>query len=243
MEQSRFGNRLLASLPAESARRLVEAGRLVELPLRTPMFTHDEPARFVYFLTSGMASTVFTSERGTTIELSVQGSEGLVGWIHLLGDLPSSVDTAMQVPGSGYRVPIAAVQREFDNNAEIRRRMLEYVQHQSMVSNQIVACNRLHRAEERFARWLLMVQDRIGSDTLLMTQEFLSQMLGTRRTTVAEVAGELQRAGIIESRRGSIRVLNRALLESRSCECFRVVHHHFEALYGKSTEQRTGNRE
>ncbi len=159
------------------------------------LFERDRRPQFVHFLTSGIASVVFNSERGTSVELSTEGCEGLVGWLHLLGPVPSGDDCTMQVGGSGYRLPLPLMQREFDEFSDTRRRVLEYAQHQMTVANQVLACNRLHRAEARFSRWLLMVSDRIGSDNLPMTQEFMSIMLGTRRTTVAEVAAGLARAG------------------------------------------------
>ena len=137
----------------------------------------------------------------------------------------------MQVAGSGYRFPIAVVQREFDRTAKFRDRVLGYAQHQSIAANQIAACNRLHRAEARFARWLLMVADRLGTDDITITQEFLSNMLGTRRTTVAEVGSELGRAGVIESRRGGLRIVNRPLLEQRVCECYAILRARYDALY------------
>jgi len=185
----------------------------------------------LYFLTSGIASVVFNSERGTSVELSTEGNEGVVGWLHLLGPNPTDGDCTMQVAGSGYRVSADAMQRAFDTVPETRRAILEYAQHQMIVANQVLACNRLHRAEARFSRWLLMVSDRIQNDDLPMTQEFMSIMLGTRRTTVAEVAGDLARAGAVEGRRGGLRIANRKALESRACECYKILQTRYNALF------------
>ena len=185
----------------------------------------------MYLLTSGIASLVFTSERGTSVELATLGSEGMVGWLFLLGAHASPTECMIQVASQGYRLPIAVAQREFAECTEFRNLVLEYVQHQSILANQIVACNRLHRAEARFARWLLMVQDRLQSDTLHMTQEFLSNMLGTRRTTVVEVAGALQRSGAIESRRGVVRIIDRKKLEGFACECYPRLKTLLDELY------------
>ena len=139
----------------------------------------------------------------------------------------------MQVGGAGYRLPLAVMQREFDDFPETRRRLLEYAQHQLTVANQVLACNRLHRAEARFSRWLLMVADRIGSDDLPMTQEFMSIMLGTRRTTVAEVASDLTRAGAVAGRRGGLRIADRTVLESRACECYQILRRRYVSLYSE----------
>lgn len=231
MEQTRSKNRLLEVLPGASRERLIAAARYVELPLAAELFRRDERPRFVHFLSAGIGSVVFVSQGGTSVELATEGPEGLIGWTYLLGPGLSQGDCTMQVPGAGYRIPLAAVQREFDDSAETRLRILEYAQHQGIFANQIVACNRLHRAEARFARWLLGVSDRIGTNEINMTQEFMSTMLGTRRTTVAEVCADLARNGATESRRGGLRIVNRAALESHACECYGILRAHFDGLY------------
>ena len=241
MPPAEVTNRLLASLSPAVRERIVAASQLVKLPIRMQLYGNEETPRSVYFLTGGVASVVFTSDRGPTVELSTLGNEGMVGWIFLLGQQPSPMDCMMQVAGDGYCLPLATAQREFNENEEFRSLVLEYVQHQSILANQIVACNRLHRAEARFARWLLMVQDRIQSDSLHMTQEFLSQMLGTRRTTVVEVSAVLQQGGAIETRRGVVRILNRGKLQGFACECYprlkTLLDDLYSGRYGRSTSR------
>lgn len=224
-------NRLLDALPSATLQWLLAACTSVELPLGTALFQRDSRPRYIYFLKAGIGSVVFNSERGTSVELSTQGAEGLIGYPYLLG--PDSVpsDCNMQVPGAGYRIPLAAMQAAFDRFGEVRQRVLEYAQLQVIIANQIVACNRLHRAEARFVRWLLMVSDRVGTNELPMTQEFMSTMLGTRRTTVAEVCSDLARAGGLEGRRGGVRLVNRRVLESRVCECYHILAGRYNVLY------------
>jgi CRP-like cAMP-binding protein len=224
-------NRLLAALPLECRERLLKVSTRVELPIRMQLFGNGEFPRHVYFLTSGIASVVFTSVRGTVVELATLGDEGLVGWNFLLGPLAGPMQCMLQVAGEGYRVPLAIVQREFAEVPEFRKVVLQFAQHQNILSNQIVACNRLHRAEARFARWLLMVQDRIHDDTIRMTQEFLSSMLGTRRTTVVEVAASLERVAAIENRRGIVRIVDRAKLQEHACECYPLLKQVLDELY------------
>ncbi len=231
MTQSRPSNRLLDALPPSCRERLLAVSAHVDLELGEGIFEHGPKPRFLYFLTSGMASVVFSSEAGATVELSAKGREGLLGWVFLLGSASAAYDCQMQVAGAGYRIPLAEMQREFDSAPETRLRVLEYIQHQYGVVSQVAACNRLHRAEARFVRWLLMVSDRIESDELSMTQEFLSMLLGARRTTVAEVCAELARAGAIEGRRGGLRILSRPALEARVCECYGILQPRFHALY------------
>ena len=231
--QSKGENHLLRALPRDCAERLTAASVYVDLPLATPLFQRDEKPHFLYLLTSGIASVIFTSERGKSVELSTQGNEGLIGCSYLLGPMSEACDCNMQVAGAAYRVPLAVMQRELDDSPDTRQRILEYAQQQSIISSQIAACNRLHRAEARFVRWLLMVSDRLGSNELPMTQEFLSMMLGARRTTVAEVCAELNRARAVEGRRGGLRITNRSVLESRVCECYSILRARSESLYSQ----------
>jgi CRP-like cAMP-binding protein len=228
------GNRFLDSLSSASAARLVEASRLVDLPLREPLFRPEREPEHVWFLTSGIASFVFTSERGTSIELSTLGREGVVGAIAVLGDMPPLGHGEMQLAGAGYRMSLEAFREEFRTSPDIRERLLDFVQLQWNLAYQIVACNRLHSAHARFSRWLLMVQDRVNMDVLPMTQEFLADMLGTRRTTVGEVAGELQRRGAIEYRRGIIRIVDREKLQHETCECYSLLKERFDLLYSSA---------
>jgi CRP-like cAMP-binding protein len=123
------------------------------------------------------------------------------------------------------------VQKAFRSSEEVRTRILEFVQEQAFSLEQIAACHRLHEAEERLARWLLTVQDRIGSDVLDLTQEFLAQMLGAQRTTVTMAAGALQRSGLIEYQRGRVKILNRENLEAAACDCYQVTKQLYANLY------------
>ena len=224
-------NRLLRAIPPSLADRIIANSVHVDFPIGTNLFSRDERPRYLHFLTSGVGSVVFTSSGGTTVELSTQGTEGLIGWAFLFGPALKVTDCIVQVAGTGYRTPVAYLQREFDNVPELRQRVLEYAQHQNLGSFQIAACNRLHRAEARFSRWLLMVSDRLGGDDIAMTQEFLAMMLGARRTTVSEVCASLERAGAIEGRRGGLRIVSRQTLERHACECYRILRKLFDDLY------------
>ena len=142
----------------------------------------------------------------------------------------------MQVKGSGYKIRFADLKAAFLDSEEIRTRILEVTQQQTLTMSQIAACNKLHDNEARLARWLLMVQDRLQDELLPLTQEFLAEMLGSRRTTVAVSAGTLQRAGLIEYRRGKVKILSREDLESAACDCYKVTQRLFQSLYKKSLE-------
>ncbi len=224
-------NLFLSSLSPQSRESLLAHSLAVPLPVRTLLYKANEIPDYAYFITSGMASVVAMSSDGGTAEVAVIGCEGVVGCIHLLGPAPVSTESFMQLDGTGLRIPLIELRKAFRSSEEIRDRILEFVQEQSLSVSQIAGCNRLHEAEARLARWLLMVQDRTGSDVLNFTQEFLAMMLGAQRTTVTMVAGNLQRSGLIEYRRGRVKILNRQNLEEAACDCYQVTRNLYHQLY------------
>jgi len=224
-------NLFLASLTPESHDHLHNRSTAVSLPLRTVLYEAERAPDFAYFMTSGMASVVTTMAQGDSAEVAIIGSEGIVGSMHILGSAPDQTRCFMQLSGSALRIPLSQFREAFRSSEEIRDRVLEFVQHQSLSVSQIAACNRLHGAEERLARWLLMVRDRIESDTLNLTQEFMAEMLGAQRTTVTMVAGTLQVSGLIEYRRGHVRIVSRENLEDAACDCYQVTKRLYSGLY------------
>lgn len=139
----------------------------------------------------------------------------------------------MQVGGSGLRISLSALRKAFGASEEIRERILEFQQEQAMCLSQVAGCHRLHEAEQRLARWLLMVEDCTQTDLLNLTQEFLGMMLGSRRTTVSAAAGELQGAGLIEYQRGRIKILDRPRLEAAACDCYPIAKQLHAGLYSR----------
>jgi hypothetical protein len=167
---------------------------------------------------------------GEASELAVVGSEGTPEVMHLLGPGSGLTTCFMQIGGTGLRMKFGDLEQLFDQEGDIRRVLLRYVQYQNIVLGQVAACNRLHEVEQRLALWLLMVDDRIQHSVIHITQELLATMLGTRRSTVTIVAGTMQRNGLIEYRRGSIRILDRVALESCACECYPIARRALEQL-------------
>jgi CRP-like cAMP-binding protein len=208
----------------------------LDLPLGTGLFTAQQIPRYAYFITSGLASVVVTTRAGETVEVGIIGREGIVGGMHVLGPAATPTDSMMQIAGSGLRIPLTDLRELFHSSEEIRRRILEMAQEQTASLSQIAGCNRLHEAEPRLARWLLMALDRIQSDVLNFTQEFLANMVGAQRTTVTVIAGELQRRGLIQYSRGKVRALDRAGLEAASCDCYRVIHELYVNLYKRDSQ-------
>lgn len=224
-------NLLLASFSPESREAILSQSREVTLNTRTSLQSQEELPRFVYFLTSGICSVVVAMPEGGSSETALIGREGVTSVLSLLGPSLSPTTCFMQIAGTGYRMPFPALRTLFEQSAEIRTRILQQTQQISMTTSQIAACNNAHDAEARLARWLLMVQDRTQTDSFLLTQEFLSEMLGTRRTTVALAAGTLQRSGFIDYNRGKINILSREDLETAACDCYGVTRRLLQDLY------------
>lgn len=224
-------NLLLESLSEANRQRLRRLMEPVGLPRRTEIFKSGETPRYAHFITSGLNSVVLTLSDGADMEISVNGVEGLAGWIHLLGPQPVQAHAFMQIEGTALRMPMVDLKREFEADPELRSAILAYGQHQLLVSHQLIACNRKHSVEQRLSRWLLMVKDRVGIDNLPLTQEFLADMLGSRRTSVGTAIGHLESRGLIEGHRGNIRLLSEAGLRKQACECYSVIDGYYQRLY------------
>ena len=224
-------NRLLASLSPQAASRLTAKCTPIALPLRTVLYEQEETPKHAFFITSGIASVVAPMRDGGISEVEIIGNEGLVGSFHLLGTAPVPTRCFIQIAGTGLRIEMKALRSIFHTSLEVHARVLELVQHQALTISQTSGCNRLHVAEARLARWLLMAQDHTQSDTLHLTQEFLAEMLGTQRTTVSTTAGILQRTGLIRYRQGEVRILNQEGLKEAACDCYRIVQRIYAQLY------------
>jgi CRP-like cAMP-binding protein len=224
-------NLLLSALSPKLRASLLSRTRPVTLAAREVLYEPDEVPKFAHFLTSGIASIVGMMASGASAEVGIWGKEGLVESFHLLGGARIPTRCFMQIEGSALRMPFRELQKEFRDNEELRECILQSVQSQGAILGQLAACNRLHEAEERLARWFLMVRDRIESDSFYLTQEFLAVMLGSRRTTVTAAAGMLQRKGLIRYSRGRIHILDIAGLEKEACECYGTVREIYQHFY------------
>lgn len=225
-------NRLLAMLPADQRDRLLRAGEEVKMEVRDVLYEPNEPIAFVHFPIDGVASLLTVMDDGGIVEVATVGNEGMVGLPVFLGAGSIPGRAVAQVPGAAIRIPSTAFQEELGRNGTLRDSLQRYTQALFTLISQSAACNRLHPIDERCARWLLMTHDRVGGDQFQLTQEFLSQMVGVRRASVTVAAGALQKAGLIEYRRGIIRVEDRKGLEAASCECYGVIKREFDRLLG-----------
>ena len=216
-------NRLLAALPPDDFARFFSALEPFTLVLRQTLQDAAEPIRHVYFMEQGVSSVLNIMSDGATIEVGMIGIEGMVGVSVLLGDGVAQ-RVIVQIPGKALRMPAAYLKRAFDESAAVRAVMLRFAGAMLRLSSQTAACNRLHSIEQRCARWLLMAHDRVRTDRMPMTHEFLASMLGVRRAGVTTTAGELQRSGLISYRQGEITIRDPGGLEALACECYGADH-------------------
>jgi CRP-like cAMP-binding protein len=216
-------NLFLSELSQEMRHLLASHSVAVSLPLQTVLYEAKIAPRFAYFLRSGIASVVVSMTDGETAEVGMIGREGVVGAIHVLGNSPVPTNCFIQLEATALRIPMPAFQAAFRSSEEIRQRVLECAQRQCNGISQVVGCNRLHEAEARLARWLLTAQDRVGSNMLDFTQEYLAEMIGAQRTTVTVIAGNLQKKGLIRYSRGHVTVIDRESLIGAACECYRIT--------------------
>jgi CRP-like cAMP-binding protein len=223
-------NRLLQVLP-KSVRDELQS-KLVDVSFEVPatLYKANEPIDHVYFPRSGVYSLVIIMEDERTVEVGTVGNEGMLGTPLFLGAKKSPTQCFAQVAGKAYVMEAEYFGEEMSKEGPLYDIVRRYTQALLNLVSQSAACNHLHSIEERMCRWLLMCQDRIGSDYLPLTQEFLAQMLGVRRPSVTVVAGILQKAGLIIYSRGLVTVLDRKGLEAASCECYRVVRDEFDRL-------------
>ena len=178
-----ISNRLLNSLSPELRKSLDGLLVNVPLPIRTPIFVPGIKAEYTYFITSGIASVVAEMEEGSAVEVGLLGREGVPGSLRLLGSQQGMNRCFMQVGGTGLRIRTKDLVQTFRSNAEFHARVLQHVQYEALTLAQLSACNRLHEVEERLARWLLMVSDRVEDDVLPLTQDFIGEMRPSSRSS------------------------------------------------------------
>jgi CRP-like cAMP-binding protein len=225
-------NQLLAALPRLEYQRLAPHLQPVSLSVGQILHEPGETIREVYFPNRAMISLVSMMEDGSTTEIGLVGNEGMVGLPVFLGGKFTTSLAIVQISDGAMKLDAEVLKEEFHRGGELQRRLLLYTQALLTQVSQSAACNRQHTIEERLARWLLSVQDRVQKDELPLTQEFIANMLGIRRSGVTVAATTLQRAGMIRYSRGKITILDQENLEATACECYRLVQSEFIRLLG-----------
>jgi CRP-like cAMP-binding protein len=193
------------------------------MPHHRSLHEPHKQLRFVHFPNQGLISLVAVMKDGRTVETGIVGNEGVSGIAAAVGLNRGPLREIVQIAGDGFRVRVAEFQETLPSTPQLRNLLGRYVMVLGMQVGQTAACNRLHRIEQRLARWLLMAQDRLDSGTLPITHDFLATMLGTDRASVTLAAGILQRLQLVSYTRGAVKILERMKLEKFACECYGII--------------------
>lgn len=225
-----LGNDLFAALPRAEHEHLLPWLEPVRLSLGDVVYEPGAHLEYLYFPTTAIVSLVYTLADGSTVEMGLVGNDGVVGIALFMGGETTPNRGIVQITGDAYRLKAKITKQEFKRGGALQLLLLRYTQALVTQISQTAVCNRLHSLEQRLCRWLLLCQDRVKSDELMMTQEFISNMVGGRRESVTVAAGRLQQLGLIHYSRGHIKILDRRGLEATVCECYRVVKHETDRL-------------
>jgi CRP-like cAMP-binding protein len=223
-------NRLLAALPPEEWQGWKPRLEYVKLTLGQVLSESGGVQSHVYFPTTSIVSLLYVMENGASAEIAVVGNEGVVGISLFMGGESTSSRAVVQSAGDAYRVQARTIKDAFNEAGPLLHLLLRYTQALITQMGQTAVCNRHHTLDQQLCRWLLLSLDRLDGSELLMTQELIGNMLGVRREGVTAAALKLQSAGLIRYARGRVRVLDRAGLEQRTCECYAVVKREYDRL-------------
>jgi len=216
-------NRLLRGLPDAELDRIRSNLEPVHLPRPTQIEGANEEIRFVYFPTSGVASIVAMDDSGESVDTAMIGREGMTGLAVFLGTRQSPVRTIVQVPMTGLRMEAGALRDELGRGGRLASLLRGHTQVVMITMAQLILCNRMHRLDQRAARWLLQVDDRVDEAPFNVTQEFMAQMVGVQRPALSVAMRQFKDAGLVRYARGQITIADREGLMERSCGCTKVI--------------------
>jgi CRP-like cAMP-binding protein len=217
------GNHLLQGLSDAELARIAPALEPVRLSRPTELEAANEEIEFVYFPTSGVASIVAIDEGGESVDTAMIGQEGMTGLAVFLGTGQSPMRTIVQVPLSALRMRSDALRLELQRGGTLQRLLQRHAQVVMVTMAQLILCNRIHRLDQRAARWLLQVDERVDEAPFAVTQEFLAQMIGVQRPALSVAMRQFKDAGLVRYSRGQISIADRDGLHERSCGCIGVI--------------------
>lgn len=223
-------NAILGALSSYDYASLQPFLEVVDLPAGQNIYNYGDRIDWIYFPLDAVVYLFTTLEDGATIENGIVGSEGVLGISAMLGVQTTPSQATVLSNRKAVRIRAELLKKEFDAGGKLQNLLLRYVHALYVQTAQTAACNRHHNMEGRLCRWLLMMRDRTDSDDLQVTQEFISEMLGTRRPYVTTAAGILQKKNVIECTRGHIRIVDRPALENCCCECYEIIQREFSEL-------------
>ena len=224
-------NHLLAAVRGQAHKDMVRGLEPVDLEYGQVLYEPHGTIGYVYFPIDCLVSLLTAVDKRRTLEVGIVGSEGMVGMPMAMGIGVSAVRALVQGGGLAQRMTAQRFRSEFRKSLPLQRAVFRYNHFLMAQISQTAACNRFHEAEARLARWLLMTADRMGGNEFLLTQEFLSHMLGVRRVGVTIAASALQTKSLIRYSRGKIRILDRSGLEEAACSCYRIVRDLQDVVY------------
>jgi CRP-like cAMP-binding protein len=226
-------NRLLNTFGTEGLSRLASRMEAVDLPAGHQLVAAGKPISHLCFIETGLASTVVHDDGGKSIETVMVGREGITGWPVLLGAETTPDETIMGVGGRGFLIPAAEIRREMEEDARLRALLLGYINVCLLQVGQLVLANGQYSLRERLARWLLMCHDRLDTDDLPITHEFLSTVLGVRRPGITNELHVLEGIHAVHASRGNIRIINRSILEDVANMTYGVPEKEYERLMAR----------
>ena len=216
-------NGIFDLLPAEDYERIRPHLEDVCLPVGQNLYEYGDEIQYVYFPLDAVIHLFLTMKSGATIETGVVSSEGVLGFPFFMGAKTVSSQAIVLHSSRALRIRSEIIKREFDRGGHFQHLILRFMNAFYIQLSQTAACNRIHQVEGRLCRWLLLMHDRLKTNRLKVTHEFIAQMLGTRRPYITAACGCLQRKNIIRCTRGHIEILDRRGLEENCCECYEVI--------------------
>jgi len=224
-------NRLFTVLPLQDAALLQSELKTVELRLHQVLFEPQQPVTHLYFPIDAIISIISQTKEGETVETGMIGNEGVAGAAALLCPAVVPYLVMVQCGGKAQQIPFSFMKDFFDKNIAFRSLILRYLHTVLLQVAQSVICNKFHKVDVRIARWLLATQDRRKHGLCPYTHEFLSMMLGTRRVSITLALGVMEKAGMIQMKRGAVKIKNRQKIEALACECYFIAKQEIEAMF------------
>jgi CRP-like cAMP-binding protein len=233
-------NYLLAALPKDEFEQLLPVLEPVSFKLGEVLYESGEQLEYIYFPTTAIISMLYIMENGTTAEIGVVGNDGVLGVSLFMGGETTTSRAIVQSAGDAYRMKSKDLKAQFALGGVFQKMLLRYTQALMTQISQTAVCNRLHSVEQQLCRWLLLSHDRLDSDTLVMTHDLISNMLGVRREGVTLASKKLQKKKLITNVRGTMVVIDRQGLEVAVCECYKVVNDEYNRLLGRGISRTFG---
>ncbi len=228
-------NALLATLPHAEHERLRPHMQPVALAAGQQLNRSNKPIRYAWFPLSGVIS-VGAGTGEEIIDVGMVGNEGMTGLPLTLGDGRTAFSERVQVPAMALRIKAEILNAECERHGVVAASLRRYAHAFMVMLAQGLACSRAHRVEQRCARWLLMLDDRLGPAEFPVTHQLLAEMLAVRRASVSEVAEKFQQQGLIRYSRGMMSIPSRAGLEKQSCDCYRIIRREYDRLLAVRTQ-------